>query len=203
MAANAYTCKVARLDGASLSPKTLARMGQERGQISPDLGRRLREARLEAGLTQQELARRMAEIAVSWQKQRTIRSMSAVASSVTRQTISYLEMGQRAPSIRTARLLAAALGLPQRDKLRRDLLQQASSAKAQWRQAQALTYRNRLARWANGLLEAGGRALSQQMGELKDKARREREAGRRRRKGGWPQRHPLVGIKRRRGRGRR
>ena len=196
----AYTHKVLRLDGRPLRPKTLARMGRRRRELAREVGRQLREMRTLHGLTQQELAGRTAEVALALQQERVTRNLSWAAGGLTQRTISYLETGQRAPSVRAARLLIEALALPAGHPLRRDLIKYASRARSFKRRARAATRTNRLAGAADRLVGATARALLNRMEDLKAWARADREAGRRTRKGGWPQRHPLISRRRRRAR---
>jgi transcriptional regulator with XRE-family HTH domain len=173
-----------------------------RRQLPLEVGIGLRAARIRAGLSQQELAERTAEVALQLQAARTTRYLAWAADGISRRTISYLERGERAPNIRTVRLLIASLDLGKRDPLRRQLLKHVSLATKPTRRARAMVETNLVVGVANRLLSAGGRALNKQLSGQREQAKREREEGIRERKGGWPKRHPLKGRRKRQRSGR-
>lgn len=162
-----------------------AATGRKRREMSAAAGRLVRAARLRAGLSQEGLAARTAEVARGWQTTRG-RRRGATATGISQATISRLETGSRAPSIRTARLLIEALGLGRRDPLRKALLGEVSRSKRAGRRVRSRVRRSAVLRL--GVRALGG-TVNHATGRLQAaEAKRLRQLGRRQQKGGMPRR---------------
>jgi DNA-binding XRE family transcriptional regulator len=173
------------------SPHAYTRMvtrpakGLERRRISPTTGDSLRAARVGAELTQEQLAARTADVARQWQKDRS-RRRRVEASGLSRSTISRLETGSRAPSIRTARLLIEALGLRRRDPLRKALIAEVSPSKQPTRRLRGAVRRSTALRLGIRALSATAHRPTSKI--QASEAKRLRQIGRRFQKGGMPKR---------------
>lgn len=159
-------------------------------RMPAEVGEALRSARRRAGLTQEGLAARTAEVAASWQSQRS-RRRGVDAGGVSRQTVSALETGSRSPSVRTAWLLIEALGLPRRDPVRKALLGAVSRSTRASRLIRSKVRRSAVLRFG---ARAAGDTVNFATGRLRAwEAERLRKLGRRRRKGGSPRRRARRG----------
>ena len=183
-ASNAYARMVTKSGDVVWSRRRRRRLPLEVGQL-------LRLTRIRAGLSQRLLAERTVEVAqvVRQRRRTTAEPLRGQSSGVAYSMVGRLERGERAPSVRTARLLIAALGLSKWHGLGRDLLRHSSPARAQRRRFKATVDSKPLAGLVNGLASGALSEVRRTIADLPGRAQRERDAGLRKQKGGWPRRH--------------